>query len=159
MIAETVSHRIADFLSADDIFLDLPATGKAELFNFIGRHMEKSRGISSTMVARSLARREQIGSTGLGRGVAIPHARIERLDRTLGCYARLRTPIPFQAPDGKPVIDVLTLLVPSPSTDEHLLVLAEATQLFVSRRFRDAVHACSDNGEVLRLFSSWHAGE
>jgi PTS system nitrogen regulatory IIA component len=154
MIAETVSHKIADFLSAEDILLDLPAADKAELFDFIGRHMEKTHGLPAEMVARSLSRREQVGSTGLGYGIAIPHARIGGLDRILGFYARLRSPIPFQAPDGKPVLDVLALLVPAPGIDQHLLVLAEATQMFASRRFRHLLHACSGNHDVLRLFSA-----
>lgn len=155
MGADTTQHRIAGLLTAEHVFLDLATADKTELFTFIGRHMEKAHGLPGEVVARSLSRREQIGSTGLGRGVAIPHARLDGLDRVLGFYARLSSPMAFQAPDDKPVIDVLALLVPAPATDEHLVMLAQATQAFARHRFRNAIHACSSNHELLQLLSAW----
>jgi PTS system nitrogen regulatory IIA component len=142
---------LADCLSPEDICLDLQVAGTAELFDAVGRHMERVRGIPADLVARSLARRERIGSTGLGYGVAIPHARLSELDRPRGLYARLRAPIPFRAPDDKPVLDFLILLVPAPATDEHLVLLAEASQKFVGRQFRDRIRACASRVEAYRL--------
>jgi len=61
----------------------------------------------------------------------------------------------FDAPDGRPVSDVLVLLVPAPASDEHLKLLAEAAQMFSDRRFREYLHTCTDQRAVMQLFSSW----
>jgi PTS system nitrogen regulatory IIA component len=142
---------LADCIRPEDICLDLQVSGTTELFDVIGRHMQRVRGIPADVVARSLTRRERIGSTGLGQGVAIPHARLAGLEQPRGLYARLKTPIAFHAPDDKPVLDFLVLLVPAPATDEHLVLLAEASQRFASREFRDRIRACTSRVEAYRL--------
>ena len=117
--------------------------------------MEREYSMPRALVAESLTRRELAGSTGLGEGVAIPHARIKDLERIHALYARLNSPIPFDAPDGKPVSDILVLLVPKQATEEHLIILAEATQMFSDRRFREHLHVCKDTLEVKGLFITW----
>jgi PTS system nitrogen regulatory IIA component len=67
---------------------------------------------------------------------------------------RLKTPIPFDAPDGKPVSDILVLLVPQQATEEHLQILADATQYLADRKLREQLHKCSLAEEVKQLFSS-----
>jgi PTS system nitrogen regulatory IIA component len=148
-------NAIAQYLSPHDICLDVEVANKSRLFNFIGRHMEQGHGLPQDWVVGSLSRREQAGSTGLGEGVAIPHARVNGLDRIYALYVRLTPSIAFDAPDGRPVSDVLVLLVPNPATDEHLRILAEATQRFSDRRFRKRLHASSNSQEVVQLFSTW----
>ena len=150
--------RIADLLSPQDILLDLQVSDKSQLIEAIGRHMERAHAMPRESVALSLAHREQIGSTGLGQGVAIPHARVKNLERIHVAYARLGSPIPFDAPDGQPVADVLVLLVPKQATEEHLTILAEATQLLSDRRFRERLHRCQHALEVKRLFESQPEG-
>jgi PTS system nitrogen regulatory IIA component len=146
---------VARALQPHDVCLDLDVADKTQLFDAVGQHMERNYGLARELVATSLSRREQIGSTGLGRGVAIPHARINGLDRVHALYARLKSPIPFDARDGRPVADCLVLLVPAPATDEHLVMLAEATQLFSDRKFRANLHSCSNHDQVMHLFCSW----
>ena len=92
------------------------------------------------------------GSTGLGEGIAIPHARVENLSRIQLAYLRLKTPIPYGAPDGKPVSDVLVLLVPKQATEEHLWILAETAQMFADHRFVERLRACRHPIEVKSLF-------
>jgi PTS system nitrogen regulatory IIA component len=148
-------NAIARYLSVDDICLDLDVANKRGLFDAIGRQMEREHALPHDAVVQCLSRREQAGSTALGQGVAIPHARISGLERIRACYARLESPIPFDAPDGKPVSDVLVLLVPSPATDEHLTILAEAARMFSDRRFRKQVRASVDPQQVVQLFATW----
>jgi PTS system nitrogen regulatory IIA component len=148
-------NAIAGYLTGRDICLDMDVSNKRALFEEIGRHMEREHGLRWDRVAQSLARREQIGSTGLGQGVAIPHARVAGLARVRALYVRLKSPIQFDAPDDEPVSDVLVLLVPAPATDEHLSLLAEAMQLFSDQRFRTRLHACTEGKEIARLFSAW----
>jgi PTS system nitrogen regulatory IIA component len=146
---------LATALQPHDVCLELDVADKTQLFDAIGLHTERYYGLAHQLVATSLSRRERIGSTGLGRGVAIPHARIEGLERVHALYARLKFPIPFDARDGKPVSDCLVLLVPAPATDEHLIMLAEATELFSERRFLANLRSCSNPDQVLHLFYSW----
>jgi PTS system nitrogen regulatory IIA component len=152
---EPAVKRIADLLLPDDILLDLDVSSKSQLIDEIGRHMQRVHSMERESVVLSLSHREQIGSTGLGEGVAIPHARVKNLDRVQVAYMRLKSPIAFDSPDGKPVSDVLVLLVPKQATEEHLTILAEAAQMLSDRRSRDQLHRCSDPLQVKRLFEAW----
>jgi PTS system nitrogen regulatory IIA component len=145
---------LARYLWPEDILLDIEVAGKDQLFEEIGRHMEREHALPQAWVVAGLSRREQVCSTGLGEGIAIPHARVEDLKRIQAAYLRLKNPIPFGAPDGGPVSDILVLLVPKRATEEHLLILAEAAQLFADRRFREHLRACRHALEVKSLFES-----
>ena len=145
---------LAKYLWPEDILLDIEVSSKGQLIDEIGRHMEREHGISREWVVAGLSRREQLGSTALGEGIAIPHARVEDLTRIQVAYLRLKRPIPYDAPDGKPVSDVLVLLVPKRATEEHLLILADATQIFADPQFREHLHSCRHALEVKSLFES-----
>lgn len=148
-------NTLAHYLSAEDICLDAEVPSKPALIDAISRHMERTHSLPRETVFHGLSRREQLGSTGLGQGVAIPHARVHDLDRILAAYMRLKLPIPFDAMDGQAVSDILVLLVPKQAADEHLSVLAEATRLFSDRRFRVCLHQAGTAMEVRQLFDSW----
>jgi len=146
---------IARYLLPEDVCLDIQVGDKHALFEAIGRHMQREHGLSQHQIAHCLLRREQAASTAVGEGVAIPHARIEGLGPIRAAYMRLETPIPFGAPDRRPVSDVLVLLVPYPAADEHLQLLAAATRLFSDGHFRTRLHASRDPVEAARLFVEW----
>jgi nitrogen PTS system EIIA component len=146
---------IAKLLSSKDIRLDIEASSRDHLLHEIARHLEREHGMPQEWVFQSLSRREKAGSTALGEGVAIPHARIKDLQRILLAYIRLRQPIPFNAPDGKPVSDILVILVPKEATEEHLRILSEVTQMFSDPQFRQQLRNCSEAGETKRLFDDW----
>lgn len=150
-------NTIADLLRTEDIILDMAVADKSQLFEEIGRHMERLHGMPQAWVVLSLSRREEAGSTGLGQGVAIPHARIKDLERIQVAYFRLATPIGFAAPDGQPVSDILVLLVPKQATEEHLCILADATQIFSDSRFRECLNMCKHAAAAKQLFASWPA--
>jgi len=152
-------NEIAHYLSPQDIILHLDVADKLALFDAIGRHLEQTHKLPYKWIVPSLSRREQDGCTGIGKGVAIPHARIDGLLRTLAVYVRLASPIPFDAPDGKPVSDVLVLLVPNPANIVHLKILSEISQLFSDQGFRDALHKSVSRHEVIQLFSAWRLGK
>jgi len=153
MNAALHSNAVARYLLPQDVCLDLEVAGKRQLFHAIGQHMHREHGLSPDEVVLSLSRREQAGSTGLGEGVAIPHARVIGLDRIYAFYARLKSPIPFDAPDGKEVSDVLVLLVPKPATKEHLAILADALQVLSDRHLRKRLHRSASPRDVIEVFS------
>jgi len=135
--------------------LDLDATTKRSAFEAIADCLEKRDSLDAQQIVASLAEREELGSTGLGRGVAIPHARVEGLSHAVAIFARLALPIAFDAPDGKPVSDMLVLLVPPQPTDHHLQVLALVAEMFCDANFRDALRSADDGESVWRLFADW----
>ncbi len=149
---------IASHLDEKDILLNVDIASKERLFGEIGRHMALQHGMPEAYVTNALGRRESIGSTGLGEGVAIPHARIKDLDRVVIAYLRLKTPIPFDSPDHMPVKDVLVLLVPQQATELHLQILADVSQCLADRKFRGQLHGCDQATAVKQLFSSRMSG-
>src|SRR5579864_8465230 len=146
---------IAALLPASNIIVDLDVASKTQFFTVVGGVFERSAGLSHAHVAASLATREKLGSTGLGQGIAIPHGRIKGLAQALGAFVRPRQPIPFDAPDGKPVGQIFVLLVPEHATEEHLQLLSELAEMFSERAFRDQLTAATDPDTLHRLFSSW----
>ena len=150
-----MSH-IADLLPAENVVLGLDAPSKVRLFEAIGALFESHQGLARQVVVDSLSAREKLGSTGLGQGIAIPHGRIKGLREALGAFTRLAAPIPFDAPDGKPVSQVFVLLVPEHATEQHLQLLSELAQMFSERRFRDQLGAADSPATLHALFTDWH---
>jgi PTS system nitrogen regulatory IIA component len=150
-------NQVAELLPAANILLDVDAGTKARLFDAVGALVEQSSGLARSVVVDSLAARERLGSTGLGQGVAIPHGRIKGLREAQGAFVRLRAPIPFDAPDGKPVAQVFVLLVPEQATERHLQLLSELAQMFSDKAFRDELARASSPAALRALFDGWAA--
>jgi len=148
-------NQIAELLPAANIALDLAATTKAQLFAAVGALFEANAGLARDTVAASLAAREKLGSTGLGQGIAIPHGRLKGLREARGAFVRLKDPIAFDAPDGKPVSQVFVLLVPEHATDQHLQLLSELAQMFSERAFRDRLAGAADAAQLHALIRDW----
>ena len=146
---------IARLLPPEDVWLDVEVAGKGPLLEEIGRLMARRHGLNPQWVVQSLARREQLGSTGMGEGVAIPHARVRGLDHIVAAYLRLAAPISYGAADGRPVSHVIVLLVPKEADAEHLEVLASVSGLFSDRQFRARLEACVNPGQVTALVAGW----
>jgi nitrogen PTS system EIIA component len=149
---------IAALLPASNIIVDLDVASKTQFFAAAGAAFERSAGLPQASVAASLAARERLGSTGLGQGVAIPHGRIPRLRDAVGAFVRLRVPIAFDAPDGKPVDRLFVLLVPEQATDQHLQLLSELAQMLSERTFRERLGTAKDAAEIADVFRDWHPG-
>ena len=148
-------NRIAPLLPEAYILLDVDAATKKRLFEQIAQLFEEHAKLSAPAVLACLSARERLGSTGLGQGIAIPHGRLKGLKQAVGAFVRPRHPIPFDAPDGKPVTQVFVLLVPEQATDEHLQLLSELAEMFSAREFRDRIGAATDAAGVHGLFENW----
>ena len=147
--------QIALLLPTGNILLDLDAGSKSRLFDAVGALFETNRGLRRQVVVDSLQAREKLGSTGLGQGIAIPHGRIRGLREAQGAFVRLKSPIPFDAPDGKPVAQVFVLLVPEQATEQHLQLLSELAQMFSEPRFRESLASPTDAAGLRALFERW----
>ena len=145
----------AKLLPASNVVSDLAASSKKRLFEQVGLLFENHHGISRGVVFDSLFTRERLGSTGLGQGVAIPHGRIKGIKDALGAFVRLAQPVPFDAPDGKPVRLVFALLVPEHATEKHLEILSELAQMFSDRELREAMALAPDAASLHQIISAW----
>lgn len=148
-------NQIAELLPVANVALDVDVATKSRLFEAAGGLFSASAGLDGGAIANSLTAREKLGSTGLGQGVAIPHGRIKGLKEARGAFLRLKSPVPFDAPDGKPVSQVFVLLVPEQATDLHLQLLSELAQMFSERPFRDKLSAARTAADLLALFRDW----
>ncbi len=129
---------LATLLDTSRIVLGLRAKDKEQLLRDLAARAGTFCGIDPQSILGALHAREALGSTGLGEGFALPHAKIEGLDRLFGMFLRLSRPIPFDAIDDQPVDLVFLLLVPATADNEHLAVLAA-----ICRRLRDPGCAAS----------------
>jgi PTS system nitrogen regulatory IIA component len=131
-----------DLLPAERVRTDLVANDKAAL---IARLADLLAGEDDAAVVQAaLDAREQLGSTGLGHGVAIPHGRSEAVTEARAAFVRLPRPIDFGADDGQPVDLVAALIVPEHFTDQHLKLLAELAELFSKSELTAALRAAPD---------------
>ena len=145
----------AKLLSPANVVSDLAASSKKRLFEQVGLLFENHQGISKGVVFESLFARERLGSTGLGQGEAIPHGRIKGIKEATGAFVRLAQPVPFDAPDGKPVSLVFALLVPEQATEKHLEILSELAQMFSDRALREAMASAPDAASLHQIISAW----
>jgi len=118
-----------DLLVADGVSSGVVIANKKQLFQKLGQIAHEVYGLDSTEVVERLTERERLGSTGFGGGIAIPHAKLDGLDRVRGVVLLLAQPIPFDAIDEAPVDIVFMLLSPTDSGAEHLKTLARVSRL------------------------------
>lgn len=107
-------------------------TSKKRLFQELGEVAESVYGLSAAMAVDGLQERESLGPTGVGHGIALPHARLEGLDSIVGIFVRLEKPMDFDSIDRQPVDLIFTLFAPKDSGVDHLKALA-----LISRTMRD----------------------
>lgn len=142
----------AQFLFPANILLDLDASDKADLFSKIAFRLEHEHQIDRALIIESLWAREQLGSTGIGQGVAIPHAQIKGLRHPMMAFVRLKSSIAFDAPDSMPVSEVFVLLIPVKATGMHLRMLADIAEMLCDPRFHEQLNIATGLNDVRRLF-------
>lgn len=125
--------QISDILSPAAVRTMTQSTSKKRLFQEIAEQARAIYGVDATHTLDALQERESLGPTGVGHGVALPHARLHGLDRVVGLFLRLEKPLDFDAVDRQPVDLIFALLAPKNSGVDHLKALA-----LVSRTLRDS---------------------
>lgn len=137
--------KISDFLSPANVMLDLRASDKAQLLRQLCSHAAAELGLRPEVVTAQIVKREELGSTGVGDGVALPHARIAEIKSPFGLVARLQRGIDFDAIDSQPVDIVFLLLLPESAHGEQLNALARVARSLrnteTRRRIREAAES------------------
>jgi len=147
----------SDLLSPDRILASVRINSKKRLLELISVTLaKKNKNLSSRDIFESLCAREQLGSTGLGDGIAIPHGRIKGTDGVEALFLRLPKPLPFDADDGKPVDLLFALTVPENCTEDHTKLLASIAERFSDQELLAQIRGAEDANEIWHLLSSPH---
>jgi len=144
---------IIDFLSPGRITLDLDTSSRKRLFEYIAEVSAKElEDIEEDCIFKTITERERLGSTGLGRGIAVPHGRIESLESPVISLVRLKHPIDYDAPDNRPVWLAVGLLVPLEANETHLKLLSKLATCFQDADFVKSLRQCQYIEQVSQLF-------
>jgi PTS system nitrogen regulatory IIA component len=153
-----ITDLIAPDRVPDRVIAALRVGDKAQLLRDLSQRASKLLAIDTRIIRDALEAREALGSTGVGQGIAMPHARVGGLRDFFGLFARLERPIDFTAIDERPVDLVFLLLIPDRPGDDHLAALA-----CVSRRLRDRdaaaqLRAAKTGAELYQILALQAAG-
>ena len=130
---------IGDLLDPGAVALRAGAAGKRQALSLVADVAARVLGIDADTTLESLLDREAVGSTGVGEGVAIPHARVQGVDRVRAVVIRLDTPVPFDSLDDKPVDVLVALFAPPDANAQHLRALARVARVLRLPEIRAAL--------------------
>jgi PTS system nitrogen regulatory IIA component len=150
---------IGELLDRNAIAIRVSAENKRQALAVVAEVAARNLGIDAGEILDALSEREQAGSTGVGHGVAVPHARLKGLDRLRGVFVRVEQPVDFGAVDDQPVDLMFALFAPQDAGAQHLRALARVSRLLRQPKLReqlrqaragDAIHALLVQEEALR---------
>ena len=120
---------LADIIDSRAVLANIKAQSKKQLLQEISQALAGLVTVDQRIIFEVLNTREKLGSTGLGQGIAIPHGRLQGINRVYGLFARLSTPVAFDSVDGQPVDLVFAILAPTHAGADHLTALARISRL------------------------------
>lgn len=132
---------LSDLITESAILPALKVNSKKQLLQLIAEKASEISGVAEREIFEVILQRERLGSTGVGNGIAIPHGKLSGVDRIIGVFARLETPVDFEATDEQPVDLVFLLLAPEGAGADHLKALSR-----IARAMRDANTASKIRG-------------
>ena len=146
---------VSDLLSPKRVLPQVRASSKKRLLELVSEALvQDEESLDSREVFESLCARERLGSTGLGNGVAIPHARVTGSSAVQAVFIRLSKPLAFDAVDGKPVDLLFALAVPENCTSDHLKLLSQIAERFSNAELLEKLRSAEDSSELINLLSN-----
>ncbi|MGF6229751.1 PTS system nitrogen regulatory IIA component [Inquilinus ginsengisoli] len=142
-----------DFLRPEAILANLKAASKKQALQELARRAAELTGQHERFIFDVLLERERLGSTGVGRGIAIPHGKLPHLQGVLGAFARLERPIDFDAVDEQPVDLVFLLLAPEGAGADHLKALARISRMLRDDSLCEKLRGCQTADAIFALLS------
>lgn len=152
MGAEVVME-IADILTPQSIVPKLSATSKKQVLQELAKRAATVTGLKDRFIFDALLQRERLGTTGVGHGIAIPHGKLEGIDKLFGLFARLEKPVDFDAIDEQPVDLLFLLLAPEIAGADHLKALARVSRLLRNRTICDKIRGSNDGDALYALIT------
>jgi PTS system nitrogen regulatory IIA component len=144
---------IKEILSPANVVSFSRPPDKDELLRQLSRQAGAALRLKPDLVSAAIVRREELGSTGMGEGIAIPHARLQGVAKAFGVLARLEKPIDFAAIDSLPVDIVFLLLLPATSSGEQLTALACVTRQLRNSKIADHIRTAADPAEIYQAIA------
>src|SRR5680860_1641874 len=148
---------LGDLISPDAVMPSLKVKNQKQLLTELASQAARISGLQERDIFDVLLQRERLGSTGLGQGVAIPHAKIAGLKRIVGVFARLAEPVAFDAVDGEPVDIVFLLLAPEGAGADHLKAPARISRLLREGSAVDKLRASKDASALYAVLTQEEA--
>ncbi len=139
---------IADLIEPAGVVANLRVTSKKQALQELAKRAASLTGQPERLIFDVLIERERLGTTGVGHGIGIPHGKLPDLDRLYGLFARLETPVEFDAIDDQPVDLICVLLAPETAGADHLKALARVSRLLRDRSVCDKLRG-TDNAEAI----------
>lgn len=143
---------IGELLIRDGIVLKSGASSKRQALHVLASAAAQAMGLDEIRVFDALMEREALGSTGLGSGVAVPHARLAGLDRVRAVFVRLDTPVAYDSVDDRPVDLMFALFAPPRDGAEHLRALAAVSRAMRSPELREQLRQARTEDAIHALF-------
>jgi len=145
---------VRDLVLPGAIFPRLSAPNRRQAIQILSEALAQSAGIDARAAYDAVLLRERLSGTGMGEGVAIPHARVAGLTRPVAGFARLDPPVEFDALDGRPADLVFMLLAPADRGGDHLKALARAARFFKRAEIRDKLREARGLEDLRALFAT-----
>ena len=150
---------IRDFLAAEAVVVDFAAASKKQLLQALSQRIARVARQDERTVFDVLLERERLGTTGVGKGIAIPHGRIANLDRIYGLFARLKPSVDFESLDNEPVDLVFLLLAPAAAGADHLKALARVSRLLRNPAQCEKLRTAPDAKAALAILTAETASQ
>lgn len=144
-------NSLVSLLTEQDILPSVSADSRKAALIALAKRLAEQTGIDHHDIFEGIIERERLGSTGVGHGVAIPHTRIEGLERPIGALARLITPVDFDAIDDEHCDLVFMLIAPESAGADHLRALARVSRAFRAPAIRDALRSAASQAEMFAI--------
>ncbi len=144
---------VADLLSPEAVIASLRAKSKKQALQDLSAAAAKHCDIGSPQILEKLLQRERLGTTGVGQGVAIPHAKFAQAERIFGVFARLESPIDFESIDDQPVDLIFMLVAPEAAGAEHLRALARVSRMLRNKDFCAKLRGSRDAAALYSLLT------
>ncbi|MBK8457988.1 MAG: PTS IIA-like nitrogen regulatory protein PtsN [Phyllobacteriaceae bacterium] len=144
---------LSDLIEASAILPALKANSKKQLLQILAEKAEAITGVPEREIFESLMQRERLGSTGVGNGIAIPHGKLAKVRALVGVFARLETPVAFDALDDQPVDLVFLLLAPEGAGADHLKALSRIARALRDTAIVDRIRATGDAAAIHALLA------
>lgn len=143
---------IGEFLAGDGVVLRSGASSKRQALHAVALAAGQALGLSEVRIMEALLQREALGSTGLGSGVAVPHARLDGLEQVTGVFVRLETPVAWGAVDDRPVDLLFALFAPPCDGADHLRALAAVSRALRSTEMLEHLRKARTTDAIRALF-------
>lgn len=148
---------IEDLITPQSVIARLRATSKKQALQELAKRAAEATGLHERAIFDVLLERERLGTTGVGDGIAIPHGKLPELSRLYGVFARLETPVDFDAVDDQPVDLMFLLLAPETAGADHLKALARVSRLLRDRSTCEKLRGADKADAIYALLTESHA--